>query len=155
MHDMNKDMELSKYRFSLAEETYKSAKMCFDNGFYRDCINRSYYAGFYRDCINRSYYAVFYGVRAVLALESIDFKRHKDVVAYFNKEFVATGKFPGEMGRRLARLKMKREESDYNDFFIASADEAKAQLESVEYILPLIREYLEACNPKINKYNDL
>ena len=139
---MNKDMELSKYRFSLAEETYKSAKMCFDNGFYRDCINRSYYA-------------VFYGVRAVLALESIDFKRHKDVVAYFNKEFVATGKFAGEMGRRLARLKMKREESDYNDFFIASADEAKAQLESVEYILPLIREYLEACNPKINKYNDL
>ena len=106
MHDMNKDIELSKYRFSLA-------------------------------------------------LESIDFKRHKDVVAYFNKEFVATGKFPGEMGRRLARLKMKREESDYNDFFIASADEAKAQLESVEYILPLIREYLEACNPKINKYSDL
>ena len=52
-------------------------------------------------------------------------------------------------------MKMKREESDYNDFFIASADEAKAQLESVEYILPLIREYLEACNPKINKYNDL
>ena len=98
---------------------------------------------------------MFYGVRAVLALESIDFKRHKDVVAHFNKEFVATGKFPGEMGRRLARLKMKREESDYNDFFIASADEAKAQLESVEYILPLIRGYLEACNPKVHKYNDL
>ena len=26
MHDVNKDMELSRYRFSLAEETYKSAK---------------------------------------------------------------------------------------------------------------------------------
>ena len=89
---------------------------------------------------------MFYGVRAVLALESIDFKRHKDVVAHFNKEFVATGKFPGEMGRRLARLKMKREESDYNDFFIASADEAKAQLECVEYILPLIKKYLEVHN---------
>ena len=135
MHDIGKDAELSKYRFSLAEETYKNAKMCFDNGFYRDCINRSYYA-------------VFYGIRDVLALGSIDFKRHKDVVAYFNKEFVATGKFPGEMGRRLARLKMKREESDYNDFFIASADEAKKQLESVEYMLPLIREYLEGC--KVN-----
>ena len=33
MHDVNKDMELSKYRFSLAEETYKNAKMCFENGF--------------------------------------------------------------------------------------------------------------------------
>ena len=129
MHDVNKDAELSKYRFSLAEETYKNAIMCFDNGFYRDCINRSYYA-------------VFYGVRAILALEGVDFKRHKDVVAYFNKEFVAAGSFPREMGKRLARLKMKREESDYNDFYIASADEAKSQLESVEYMLPLIEEYL-------------
>ena len=129
MHDINKDIELSKYRYSLAKQTYNNAKMCFDNGFYRDCINRSYYA-------------VFYAIRAVLALESIDFKRHKDVVAYFNKEFVAQGKFPGEMGRRLARLKMKREESDYSDFFIASADEAQKQVQSGEYILPLIKEYL-------------
>ena len=104
--------------------------MCFDNGFYRDCINRSYYA-------------VFYGVRAILALEGIDFKRHKDVVAYFNKEYVAAEKFPKEMGRRLARLKMKREESDYNDFFIASINEAEAQLQTVQYILPLIKEYLD------------
>ncbi|WP_072523599.1 HEPN domain-containing protein [Clostridium sp. Marseille-P3244] len=129
MRDIKKDIELSKYRYSLAKQTYNNAKMCFDNGFYRDCINRSYYA-------------VFYAIRAVLALESIDFKRHKDVVAYFNKEFVAQGKFPGEMGRRLARLKMKREESDYSDFFIASADEAQKQIQSVEYILPLIKEYL-------------
>ncbi len=60
MHDINKDIELSKYRYSLAKQTYNNAKMCFDNGFYRDCINRSYYA-------------VFYAIRAVLALESIDF----------------------------------------------------------------------------------
>ena len=122
-------LSIKIYRHSLAKQTYNNAKMCFDNGFYRDCINRSYYA-------------VFYAIRAVLALDSIDFKRHKDVVAYFNKEFVAQGKFPGEMGRRLARLKMKREESDYSDFFIASADEAQTQIQSVEYILPLIKEYL-------------
>lgn len=119
MYDLNKGIELANYRLSLAEETYRNAKMCFDNGFYRDCINRSYYA-------------VFYGVRAILALENTDFKRHKDVVAYFNKEYVATGKFPREIGKRLARLKMKREESDYNDFFVASVDEARAQLDSVE-----------------------
>ena len=43
-------------------------------------------------------------------------------------------------------MKTKREESDYNDFFIASADEAEAQLQSVEYILPLIKKYLEEHN---------
>ncbi len=32
------------------------------------------------------------------------------------------------------------------EFFTVSADEAKAQLESVEYILPLIKEYLEKNN---------
>lgn len=37
---------------------------------------------------------------------------------------------------------MKREESDYSDFFIASVDEAQAQLQSVEYILPMIKEFL-------------
>ena len=126
----NRRGDLCAYRMAAAQETLQVAK---------ECLNGNHY----KDAINRSYYAVFYGVRAVLALDSIDFKRHKDVVAYFNKEFVAAGKFPSEMGRRLARLKMKREESDYNDFFIASADEAQKQLESVEYMLPLIKEYLE------------
>ncbi len=35
----------------------------------------------YKDSINRSYYAAFYAVKAVLALEEVDFKRHKDAVA--------------------------------------------------------------------------
>lgn len=34
---------------------------------------------------NRAYYSIFYAIRAVLAMEKIDFKRHKDVLAYFNK----------------------------------------------------------------------
>lgn len=103
--------------------------MCFENGFYRDCINRSYYA-------------VFYGIKSILALGEIDFKRHKDVVAYFNKEYVAKGIFPGEFGRRLGRLKTKREENDYGDFITASKEEAEKQLETVEYTLPLIKQYL-------------
>ena len=43
----------------------------------------------------------------------------------------------------VSRLKMKREESDYSDFFIASADEAQTQIQSVEYMLPLIKKYLK------------
>ena len=49
--------------------------------------------GFYKDAINRSYYAAFYSIKAILALGTVDFKRHKDVVAYFNKEYVATEQF--------------------------------------------------------------
>ena len=103
----DKDRDLSGYRLSLAQETLANAKLCMDNQFYRDCINRSYYAA-------------FYAIKAVLATESVDFKRHKDAVGYFNKKYVATGIFSREAGKRLGRLKMVREESDYSDFFIAS-----------------------------------
>lgn len=126
---LDKDQDLSVYRLSLAKETLANARMCLDNRFYRDCINRSYYA-------------VFYSIKAILAIEGIDFKRHKDAVAYFNKVYVATGIFPREVGKRLGRIKMMREESDYSDFFIVSEEDAKKQYETAQYITDVIEEYL-------------
>ncbi len=125
----DKDVELSKYRFSLAEETLANTKMWLDSHFYRDCINRSYYVA-------------FYAIKSILALESIDFKRHKDAIAYFNKTYVATDIFPRELGKRLGRIKMVREESDYSDFYVASEEDAVRQYETAEYILESIRVYL-------------
>lgn len=124
-----KARDLSKYRFDLAEETLKNDKMCLENSFYRDCINRSYYA-------------TFYAIKAVLAVEGVDFKRHKDAVGYFNKQYVATEIFPKEVGRKISRQKMSRETSDYDDFYIASKEEAEKQLYTSEYIIPLVKSYL-------------
>lgn len=125
----DKDRELSKYRFSLAQETFANAKLCIDNQFYRDSINRSYYAA-------------FYAIKAVLAIESIDFKRHKDAVGFFNKNYVATGIFSREVGKNLGRLKMIREESDYSDFFIASKEDAIKQIDAAGLIIKEVKEYL-------------
>jgi uncharacterized protein (UPF0332 family) len=126
----DKDRDLSRYRISLAEETLANAKMGLENQFYRDSINRSYYAA-------------FYAIKAVLATESIDFKRHKDAVGYFNKTYVATEKFPRELGKRLGRLKMIREESDYSDFFIASKEDAMKQYETAKMIIDAVKSFLE------------
>jgi len=38
---------------------------------------------------------------------------------------------------------MLREESDYSDFFVASEEDAKAQYETAQYTVELIRRYLE------------
>ena len=35
----------------------------------------------------------FTGVRAVLAKDGIDFKKHAGVIAYFQKEYIKTGEF--------------------------------------------------------------
>ncbi len=124
MDEMKKN--LSIYRLNLAKETLANAKLSFDNHFYRDCINRSYYAA-------------FYAIKAILALEGIDFKRHKDAVGYFNKNYVATGEIPGEIGKRLGRLKTIREESDYSDFFVASQDDSQSQYESAVLIYEAVK----------------
>lgn len=90
----------------------------------RECLENKHF----KDSINRAYYASFYAARAVLALECVDFKRHKDVIAYFNKNYVATGIFDREIGRNLARLKQKREQSDYDDFLLHRKKKLKNNL---------------------------
>lgn len=124
-------VELSKYRLETAEDTYRMAELCFENEGYRDAVNRSYYA-------------TFYALRAVLALEGVDFKRHKDVVAYFNQHYVATEKFERELGKRIGRLKTMREDCDYDDFYVIERDEVLAQLETAEIVLGAVKLYLES-----------
>ena len=126
----SKAEDLCIYRYRTALETLETAKLCMENRHYKDAINRGYYAA-------------FYAIKAVVALGEVDFKRHKDAVAYFNQYFVATDIFPREIGRKLGRLKRKREASDYDDFYIASLDETAEQLHSAEDIVVSVRIYLE------------
>ena len=125
----NRRGDLCDYRMASAQETLQVAQ---------ECLNGNHY----KDAINRSYYAAFYAVKAVLALEEKDFKRHKDVIAYFNQMYVATGIFPRDLGRKLARLQQKREKSDYDDFYIASREEAEEQLSYTEEVIEQVKRYL-------------
>ena len=122
--------ELSRYRIQEAKNSLKVAEHCLKEDLYKDSINRSYYAA-------------FYAIKAVLALGTIDFKRHEDVVAYFNKEYVATNVFPRELGKRLGMLKQLREKSDYDDFYIASRDQAEGQYHTAKYTIEKVEEYLK------------
>ena len=93
MQDKAKD--LCVYRLNSALETLEATKVCIDSKHYKDAINRSYYAA-------------FYAIKAILAMDGTDFKRHKDVVAYFNKTYVATEIFDKKLGRMLSNLQQTR-----------------------------------------------
>lgn len=125
--------ELLRYRYERAVETLEVAKELFANGKYKDANNRSYYA-------------VFYAVRAVYTIQGVDFKKHKTLLANFNKEFVATEIFPRNIGRKISALSLIREQSDYNDFYVASKAESQQQIETAEEIIALVKEYLEKCS---------
>ena len=80
-NDIGNNKDLALYRVDIAKDDLRSAKILLD-------------ADEYRGANNRAYYSIFYAIRAVLAMEKIDFKRHKDVLAYFNKNYVNAEEFP-------------------------------------------------------------
>lgn len=124
----NRQKDLCDYRLSQAEDSLKAAKISYENTLFKDSINRSYYAS-------------FYAIKAVLALEGIDFKRHKDAIGYFNKSYVATDKFSRALGKKIGMLKQLREKSDYDDFFLAGKKDAEIQLETAGLMVSEVKRF--------------
>ena len=121
--------ELSEYRIIQAKDYLQDARDL--------CNNESY-----KSSINRSYYAPFCAIRSILAIEGVDFRRHKDVIAHFNKTYVKTEIFPRELGGRIADLQNIRDKCDYDDFYIASKEKAQEQIETAESVVYYILTYL-------------
>ena len=91
---------------------------------------------------NRAYYSIFYAIRAVLAMDKVDFKRHKDVLAYFNKNFVKTEIFPRQIGRKIVLASKVREDSDYDEEYEPSSETTALQIETAKELIELVEKYL-------------
>lgn len=91
---------------------------------------------------NRAYYSIFYAIRAVLAMEKIDFKRHKDVLAYFNKNYVKTEIFPRQIGRKIVLASKVREDSDYDEEYEPSPETTLLQIQTAKELIELVEKYL-------------
>lgn len=122
--------DVARYKFEQAEDDLETAKILLA-------------AGKYKAANNRAYYACFHAVDAVLAKEPIAFKKHKDTLSYFNKNYVHTEIFPKDIGRKISRLEIIRHKSDYDTFYIASKDDATEQIEVAEEVVKLVKKYLE------------
>ena len=77
-------------------------------------------SGSYKSAANRSYYTVFHAMRAVLAFDEIDMKKHSGVIAEFRRLYIKTGIFESGLSTIISVLFDIRTESDYDDFFIIS-----------------------------------
>ena len=120
----------AKYRLDKAKETLQTAKKIFEDG--KDFTSAN----------NRAYYAIFYAIRAVLAIEEIDFKRHKDVIAYFNKEYVNKEIFPKIIGKKIAQAQRIRDDSDYDDNYEPSFEKTEQQIKTAEELIKLVENYI-------------
>ena len=78
----------------------------------------------------------------MLAREGVSFKRHKDAISYFNKNYIHTEIFPIDLGRKIVQAEEIRHASDYDTFYIASKEVTEQQIETAERILSLVEAYL-------------
>lgn len=123
-------MDIARYRLQIAKEDL-------------DTANLTYASERYRAANNRAYYSIFHSICAVLAKEGIAFKRHKDTIGYFNKNYIHTGIFPKELGRKIVTAEEIRHASDYDTFYIASQQITAQQIQTAEQLLVLATDYLE------------
>lgn len=91
--------------FHKAEDNLNVARLCFDNGYYDACANRSYYAALQA---------------AVAALEDNGIRRdkieHKWVHAEFSEKLIQRRKiFPSALKSYLMKMQMVRNRADYSD----------------------------------------
>ena len=121
--------DLSKYRFDCSVEALEDSRIMFENGRYKNTLNRAYYA-------------IFHAIRAVNALDGFDSSKHSGVIAFFNMNYVKTGIFSKEASRIIKKAYESREKADYLDFYIASREDAEEQIKRAELFQDWVAEYL-------------
>ena len=129
MPDITK-VDLSRYRFRKSEEMLASAK-------------RDMEAADYASANNRAYYAIFHAMRAVLALDGEDFKKHSAVIARFTLNYLKPNTLPREYSRLISNASLIRNRSDYEDFYICSVADTNALYSGAVTFCADIGEYLE------------
>ena len=96
----------------------------------------------FRGANNRAYYGIYHAVSAIHALDGNAYKRHKDALANFNKNYVKTEIFPRKLGTRIVESEEIRHASDYDDFYIATREEAEEQIQTAKELVKLVEEYV-------------
>lgn len=120
--------DLVLYRIQTSRENLNSAKILYE-------------AKEYKSSNNRAYYAIYQAINAIHALDGNAYKKHKDALANFNREYVRTEIFPRSIGRRIAEAAEIRHASDYDDFYFATASEALEQINLAEEVIEMIEKY--------------
>lgn len=128
---LKQEKNLILYRLNSAKEKSRASKLLLE-------------AGFYRDSVSKSYYSMFSAVRALLASRGVDFSKHAGVISYFQKEYIKTNIFDKKYSKYMASAFEARNNSDYDDFFIVSKEDAQLQYNRANELLDVIESYLSS-----------
>ena len=124
-------LTLAKYRLEKARECYADAGSMFALG----SLNTA---------ANRIYYCVFHAMRAVLALDGFDSKKHSGIISAFRQQYIKTGAFDVTFSDTIEFGLKLRGKSDYDDFYIIAKSDVSEQIDKSALFLTAVEEFMDA-----------
>ena len=117
---------LISYRIKRSDETIEEAQLAIDNNKLNLAANRIYYIGFY--------------IISALALkENFSTSKHSQLLGWFNKNYIKTGKLNSELGQIYLNAYRRRQESDYEDMVSFEKDDLIDKLEKMKIFVKNIK----------------
>lgn len=125
-------IELAKVRLERAKELLEDSK---------DLLAKESY----KSANNRAFYAMEKSIKALMATKEVEVTMHNGGLKQFNYLFIhkGDGNFTVEDYQRIAKAEQIKNVSDYDDFYIASREETKQQVDNAKYIVDKVEKYLE------------
>ena len=128
---LTSDMKsLSDVRYEHALEDLKAAELLLEKEQYKSAVNRSYYS-------------IFHAIRAVLAYDDIDSKKHSGIISSFQRLYIKTGIFNKEFSKIITDSFEIRSDSDYDDFYVISKEDVINQVSNAKKFLLAIKSFLD------------
>ncbi|MCL2222230.1 MAG: HEPN domain-containing protein [Oscillospiraceae bacterium] len=122
--------EYARQRLEKAADDLDTAEIC-------------YKAGKYDAAANRAYYAAYHAIRAVLALDNIERRKHSGNISYFREHYIATNVFDRKYSETIKKAEILRNDADYKDMHTTSADEAEDIIEKANGFYSAVRAYVK------------
>lgn len=96
-------INIVNYRIETSYGALKESESHLSNGFLSTAMNRVYYAGFYI-------------VSALAVLDNFSTAKHKQLIGFFNREYINSDRIDPEVGKILRIAYDRRQAADYHDF---------------------------------------
>lgn len=128
---MNQDNDnIINLNITRAFTTLDDAKFLIDN-------NKFYIA------VNRIYYAAFYMISAFAIKDGFETSKHIQLIAWFNKNYIATGKISIINGKSIMRLFELRNKADYDIYASFSKEETEDLFDACKNLLAELKYVID------------
>jgi uncharacterized protein (UPF0332 family) len=92
--------------------------------------------------VNRIYYGMYYALTALALRNRFETSKHKQLIGWFNKEYVSSKKVDLKFGKILRNAYQNRTKGDYDAFVNFSRIEVETLLDEMSYFLEEIKRQL-------------